>query len=131
MFPSATVRRIAMLSVIPGSLVLAGSPALAANTLGAVFAPADAPASTPVSEAASLTSPAQRMLKLTLDSAQTRDMRGVEPSMYRGSFFGHPSKPSAVASPSVKARAKTTSSHTMATTAPTRCPRSWPVAQRG
>ena len=76
-----------MLSVIPGGLVLAGSPALAANTPGAVIAPADAPASTPVSEAASLISPAQRMLKLTLDSDQTRDMRGVEPSMYRGRFF--------------------------------------------
>ena len=32
-------------------------------------------------------SPAQRMLRLTLSSAQTRDMRGVEPSMYRGRYF--------------------------------------------
>ena len=87
MFGSATVRRIAMISVIPGSLVLAGSPALASNTPGAVIAPADAPASTPVSEAVSLTSPVQRMLRLTLYSTQTRDMRGVEPSMYRGRFF--------------------------------------------
>ncbi len=87
MFRSATVRRIALISVIPGSLVLSASPALAAGTPTAVTAPSETTAATPVAEGRTLMSPAQRMLRLTLSSAQTRDMRGVEPSMYRGRYF--------------------------------------------
>lgn len=87
MFRSATVRSVAMLALIPGSLLLAAPPALAVDVTAAVNAPAETPASTPIVEAAAIATPAQQMLKLTLSSPQTRDMRGVEPSMYRGRYF--------------------------------------------
>ena len=87
MFRSATVRSVAMLALIPGSLLLAAPPALAVDVSAAVNAPAETPASTPVAEVAAIVTPAQQMLKLTLSSPQTRDMRGVEASMYRGRYF--------------------------------------------
>ncbi len=76
-----------MIIVIPGSLVLSVSPALAANAPGAVGAQAEASASTTLAAASEVMTAAQQMLRLTTYSAQTRDMRGVEPSMYQGRFF--------------------------------------------
>ena len=87
MFRSVTVRSIAMLALIPGSLVLAAPPALAADIPAVVNTPAETPASTPIGEAAAVATPAQKMLRRTLFSAETRDMRGVEASMYRGRYF--------------------------------------------
>ena len=87
MFRSVTVRSIAMLALIPGSLVLAAPPALAADIPAVVNTPAETPASTPIVEAAAVATPAQKMLRRTLFSAETRDMRGVEASMYRGRYF--------------------------------------------
>ena len=87
MFRSVTVRSIAMLALIPGSFVLAAPPALAADIPAVVNTPAETPASTPIVESASSVTPAQKLLKLTMSSSQTRDMRGVEASMYRGRYF--------------------------------------------
>ena len=87
MFGSATVRSIALLALIPGGLLLAAPPALAVDVPAAVNAPAETPASTPIVESASIVTPAQKLLKLTMSSSQTRDMRGVEASMYRGRYF--------------------------------------------
>jgi len=87
MFRSATVRSIALLALIPGSLAIAAPSAMATDIPAAVNTPAETPASTPIVETASIVTPAQKMLRLTLFSPETRDMRGVEPSMYRGRYF--------------------------------------------
>ena len=76
-----------MIIVIPGSLVFSVSPALAANAPMAVSAPTEASASTTFVAASEVMTAAQQMLRLTTYSTQTRDMRGIEPSMYRGRYF--------------------------------------------
>jgi hypothetical protein len=105
---NAIARSIVMFTLIPASVMVTSTEAPAAtqqqfsitnavtiaapSAVVAVATPAVYTAATPAVYVAAVpkvraATAAQVMLKLTLTSTQTRDMRGVETSLYRGRYF--------------------------------------------
>ena len=89
---STIARRVATFTLIPATLVLSAQPASAAIDLEAASASSESAIAHPRVAApnavlAPRMSSARRTFRLTWSSPQTRDMRGVEPSMYRGRFY--------------------------------------------
>ena len=99
MFPSTLVRQVVLPAVVAAGLLATATAAFADAADDAAAAAATAPAveaaiSTPPPPAQPPVPPAEqaptlheRMLDFTLKSADTLDMRGVEPSLYRGKYF--------------------------------------------
>ena len=105
---TAIARSIVMFTLIPASVMVTSTEAPAAtpqeisivnavsiaapSTVTTAVTPAVYTAATPAVYVAAVpkvrtATAAQVMLKLTLTSSQTRDMRGVETSLYRGRYF--------------------------------------------
>ena len=97
MFPSTMVRQVVLPAVVVAGLLATATAAVADAADDAAAAAAIAPA---VEAAASTPPPApeppapeppaslhERMLDFTMKSPDTLDMRGVEPSLYRGTYF--------------------------------------------
>jgi hypothetical protein len=100
MFPSSMVRQVVLPAIISAGLLATATAAFAEGAdetaPTAVSTPAvEAAASTPEPVDVPIPAPAEppaptlheRMLDFTMKSEDTLDMRGVEPSLYRGTYY--------------------------------------------